>query len=153
MTTYIDGVKYDDSEIRAINKEMVTNQYDFVDSMQDSQTEIKDSTELGDSLKELNNDSVERSTRMSGIDMRSRLHYIEISSILAFDTMIGLRLVPMSCLNFTRQKKRLAVSQNGKGRDDIVDIVAGKTDRDEKTNTGMGFLSRLKGLAGGNKEK
>ncbi|MDX1371825.1 MAG: hypothetical protein R3321_05110 [Nitrososphaeraceae archaeon] len=37
-------------------------------------TNIQQQTELGDSLKQLNDDSIEKQSRMSGIDLRARLH-------------------------------------------------------------------------------
>jgi hypothetical protein len=112
-----------------------------------SQTEINSPTELGEVLRELNNDELSPATRMSGIDMRSRLHYIEISGILAVDSLVQFRLLPVSCLSFTRQKKRLSVSLNGEGRNDFVKIVGGKHDQDAKV--GVSFADRFKGLIGG----
>src|SRR4030067_1827447 len=51
-------------------------------------------TELGETLKELNRDEIEAHTGMSGIDMKSRLHYIEVENILAMDTLVALRVLP-----------------------------------------------------------
>ena len=110
-------------------------------------TNINQSSELGDSLKELNKDSIEGDTRMSGIDMRARLHPLEISSILALDALVSLRIMPTSCLAFTRQKKRLSVSLEGKGREEIVNIVAGKRELDAKAGMG-GFMDKAKGFLG-----
>jgi len=93
--------------------------------------DISQPTELGESLKELNNDDL-ATNRVSNIDMRSRLHPIEVPSILAVDTLVAFKLLPISCLGFTRQKKRLSVSIEGKGRQEIVDIVAGKREQDVK---------------------
>ena len=115
-------------------------------------TPINTSSELGDSLKELNNDSIEPNTRMSGIDMRARLHPLEISSVLALDALVSLGILPTSCLAFTRQKKRLSVSLDGRGRDDIVNIVAGKREMDGKSGMG-GMMDRAKSFIGlGNTE-
>jgi hypothetical protein len=100
-------------------------------------TGIVQPTELGESLKELNNDNIEPQTRMSGIDMRSRLVGFEISSVLALDSLVALQFLPIECLSFSRQKKRLAVSLMGKGRDDIVNVVAGKRENDAKMLTGL----------------
>ncbi len=117
---------------------------------------ITQPTELGDTLKELNKDAIEENTRMSGIDLRSRLHKFEISSVLALDALVSLGILPTKCLAFTRQKKRLSVSLEGKGRDDIVNIVAGKREQDAKTGMfgGMGdrFKSFIGGGGGGNNE-
>jgi len=103
---------------------------------------VKESSELGDSLKELNDDSISDNNKMSGIDLRSRLHFIEISSILAVDTLVGFKFLPLSCLVFTRQKKRLAVSLNGEGRREIVDVVGRKRDGDIEKGSG-GFMNKI----------
>lgn len=108
-------------------------------------------TELGETLRELNKDTIEENTRMSGIDMRTRLHHAEIASVLALDALVSLGVLPIECLAFTRQKKRLAVSLDGKGRDDIVNIVSGKKEMDAKM--GMGGMDKFKnflGMGGGN---
>jgi len=100
-------------------------------------------TELGESLKELNEDNLSTSTRMSGIDLRSRLHETEVMFILQLDALVAIGVVPSKCLSFTRQKKRLNVSIDGKGRGEIVDIVAGKKDQEARTGFG-GFVDRMK---------
>jgi hypothetical protein len=100
---------------------------------------IIESSELGDSLKELNDDKTDQTTKMSGIDLRTRLAFTEVSAILALDTLVAFKFVPERCLIFTRQKKRLAVSLAGKGRQEIVDIVAGKKEQDRK----QGILGRI----------
>jgi len=102
--------------------------------------DITEDTELGAALRELNNDNTESGHRMSGIDMRTRLHYTELASVLAIDTLVAFKFLPMSCLVFTRQKKRLAVSLAGKGREEIVSIVHGKQGQDE--NKSKGFFSK-----------
>ena len=106
-------------------------------------TPINQSTELGDSLKELNLDILEPNTRMSSIDMRAKLHPLELSSILALDTLVSLGICPHKCLLFTRQKKRLSVSEDGKGRDQIVEIVGGKKEQDVRSGFG-GAMDRFK---------
>lgn len=108
---------------------------------------IQQPTELGESLKELNKDEIESATRMTGIDMRSRLHPMEVSSILALDALVALGVCHTKMLSFTRQKKRLSVSIEGKGRNDIVNIVSGKRELEKQ---GMG--DKFKGFFGmGNK--
>lgn len=122
------------------------NTFDLADTGR-VETEIKEGTELGDSLKELNRDDIEPGTRMSGIDMRARLHYVEVGSILAIDTMVLLKFLPVSCSQLTRQKKRLSVSIEGQGRNDIVNIVSGKKEMEAKTQ-GSSLGERLRGLFG-----
>ncbi len=99
---------------------------------------VNQNSELEGSLKELNADSINPDTRMSQIDMRSRLHAIEISSVLAVDVLVGFSVLPQKCLILSTQKKRLNVSEQGQGRKEMVEIVTGKTDRDIK----MGSMGR-----------
>lgn len=102
-------------------------------------------TEIGESLRELNDDRLEAETRMSGIDLRTRLHYLELNHVLAMDALVAFGIAPTRCLGFTRQKKRLAVSLNGKGRDDIVQVVAGKRELERQAGSG-GFMDKMKGM-------
>lgn len=111
---------------------------------------INQSTELGDSLKELNQDDLDRRTRMSGIDMRARLHPAELPNIVALDALVALQILPSKCLAFTRQKKRLSVSLQGQGREEIVKIVGGKQDRD--SNSTNGFMDKMQRMMGGGGE-
>lgn len=108
-------------------------------------------TEIAESLRELNSDSLDPSTRMSGIDMRTRLHPAEISSVLAMDALVSLGILPTKCLAFTRQKKRLAVSLQGKGREDIVNVVSGKRELDQKL-AGASLWDKAKGAMGGGQQ-
>ncbi len=112
---------------------------------------IIQTSELADSLKELNNDLLDAATRQSGIDMRTRLHPFEINSILAIDTLVSLGVLPTKCLAYTRQKKRLAVSLLGKGRDDIVKVVSGKRELEQSMSAG-GFGEKVAGWFGKNKQ-
>lgn len=102
-------------------------------------------SELGDSLKELNKDIIETNTNQSGIDMRSRLHPIEVSSLLAIDGLVAMKFLPQEVLLISRQKKRLAVSIDGLGRKEIVEIVRSKRDHDSKMS---GVKDRLKNFMG-----
>lgn len=99
--------------------------------------QVVNTSELGDTLKELNSDEMEENSRVSGIDLRSNLHPFEVNSILAVDTLVALGFLQTKCLAFTRQKKRLAVSLNARGREDIVRIVQGKREHDEKSTSSL----------------
>lgn len=102
----------------------------------------KEPTELGEVITELNDDKMDPKLRMSAIDMKSNLHPIEVSSILAFDSLVSLEFLPESVSPFTRVKKRLAISQGGKGRQDIVNIVAGKREG-EIAGSGQNIFQRM----------
>lgn len=115
-------------------------------------TSINQSTELGESLIELNKDELSKDINMSSIDMRARLHNGDMPFILAMDFLVALKVLPTECLVLTRQKKRLSVSLEGRGREDIVRIVAGKRELEKEAGTG-GFVDKMKGLfSGGNKQ-
>lgn len=95
---------------------------------------ITEQTELGQSLEQLNDDSIDVNSKFSGIDLRSRLGEYEVIPILALDSLVSLGVLPEKCLNFTRSKKRLNVSIQGKGRDDIVNVVSGKREQEANSN-------------------
>ena len=46
--------------------------------------------------------------------------------------MVAFNFLPMSIVPFTLQKKRLAVSLKGKGRDEIVELVRGRKEDEER---------------------
>lgn len=96
------------------------------------QTDIIQPSELGEVVKEFNSDVIEPHTRMSTIDMKSRLHWSEINSVLAMDTLVALGMCTKKCLSFTRQKKRLNVSLDGLGRKENVELVVGKREQDRQ---------------------
>lgn len=122
-----------DSEVGGIEK--------LTQRMDTGVTNITQSTELEGSLKELNADSINPETRMSAIDMRTRLHGFEISAVLAIDSLVALGVLPQKCLPLSTQKKRLNVSEDGLGRREMVELVAGKRDLDVKAG-GMGQMGQ-----------
>jgi len=106
----------------------------------DAITEVTQPTEMGEMVKEINNDNIERESRMSGIDMKSRLHPMEVPALLGLDSLVALRFLPKEIINFSRQKKRLSVSLNGLGRSEIVSLVQGKQDIEQNKT---GFFGRM----------
>lgn len=106
---------------------------------QASNTEmIEEPNEIREAMREVNRDDLDTDSRMSSIDMRARLAGIELSSILAVDTLVGLEFLPVDCLNFTRQKKRLSVSLAGKGREELIQIVRGVAENETDKNQSIG---------------
>jgi len=97
-------------------------------------------SELQGSLQELNNDKIDLTNRTSGIDLRTRLFNTEIAAITVLDTLVAFNFLPMSIVPFTLQKKRLAVSLKGKGRDEIVELVRGKKEDEAKRS---GFFGNM----------
>lgn len=107
----------------------------------DNSIDVVQPTELGQALSELNDDKIDSTTRMNSLDMRSRLAQAEINSILAIDTLVALKVLPSSCLAFTRQKKRLNVSQDGLGRREMVESIVGKRDQDNAASGLKGWFN------------
>jgi len=103
---------------------------------------INQETELTGVMKVLNEDVLEKETHLPSIDMKTRLQPIELSSMVIHDTVIALNCLPQDCLITTRTKKRLAVSLNGLGREEMVKIVQGEREK----RTGEGFMSKVKNL-------
>lgn len=135
MIITLDGVPYQNKGITTGSNE---NQIFMEHYANPHERNIIQPTELGETLKELNKDSLEVHTRMSGIDMRARLNSYEIMTVLALDALVALGFLPTKCLAFTRQKKRLSVSLKGLGREDIVRIVGGKVEVDSKRSGWFG---------------
>jgi len=146
-TFIIDGQAFDMQPPREqVNERVNDNQQEPMGSGDEGILKQPDSTEIGQALERLNEDKIDPETRMSGIDMRARLHPIESSAVLALDSLVGLSVYPQSVLTFTRQKKRLSVSDKGKGREEIVQIVGGKRESDERKGGGM--MDSMKGMLG-----
>jgi hypothetical protein len=115
-------------------------------------TSITRRSEIGEALDDINKDEIDHTT-MSSIDLRANLHPIESCGLLAMDTLVSFNIIPKHCLSFTRQKKRLSVSTQGKfgiGRTQTVDIVVGKKQEDKPV---LGTLDKLKGVFGSNEKQ
>ena len=102
---------------------------------------IQEKTELGEVMQNLDSDTLDRETRMSSIDFNTRLGATEISSIMIIDELTRLGILPQN-LGISRQKKRLAVSLDGKGRAEKVQIVQGQREH----SSGGGVMGKLSGL-------
>lgn len=101
---------------------------------------ITDKSELAQVFDSLDNDDI-KSQNMSNIDFNTRLTKSESNGCLVMDELQRMGLLPMN-FSLSRQKKRLAVSLNGEGRKEKIDIV-----RSERENTSSsGFLSKLGGI-------
>lgn len=126
-----------------------------IDSLKAERKEIEDNFRYNDKgivnivqpspdselAKQINEDEYDEKTKMSGIDLRSRLHYNEISGILALDTLVSFGYIEETNLNFTRKKKRLNVSLNGKGRQEHVEISTGRKEVEAKRGM-FGWLNK-----------
>lgn len=107
---------------------------------------IQESSDIAQTIKELNEDKVDKDS-FSSIDMKARLLNIEISSIIAVDSLVALDFLPEETSFITRSKKRLSVSQNGQGRGEIVAISQGM----QHQKTGTSFFDKMGNMfKGGN---
>ena len=112
---------------------------------------IYQESELGESMKELNNDAM-NNEGMSNIDFNSRLHKVEEPSITAWEVLCSTGIVPQRWERLTRKKKRNVVSVQGLGRKEKVELVVGKREHDQKMG-GFGMGATVKNLMGmGDKE-
>ena len=106
---------------------------------------IQESSEIAETIKELNDDTFHEG--FSNIDMKTRLHSVEISSIIALDSLVSFGFLPISTGTITRAKKRLAVSLNGLGRAEIVKIANGLDEGSRQSS----MFEKLGGMFGGRK--
>lgn len=159
QSQYLPAIRVDDTIVHQKKPERVYDASDMYrdeveaakNSLNDGTANVIEPTELGESLKQLNLDDIQPGTRMSGIDMRANLHPIELSAILSVDTLVSMRFLPVDSLILTRQKKRLSVSLHGKGRNDIVAVVAGK--REQEANGANSFMGRVANVFNGGGQK
>lgn len=101
------------------------------------ETNIYNQSDVAQALIELNKDSI--GDKNSEIDLRARLHPVEVSSLLALDSLVAIGFLPIQTLAFSRQKKRLSVSLQGLGRKEIISVVSGNQEA-EARKSGMGRI-------------
>jgi len=104
-------------------------------------THVSEPTELGEFMTNLNNDKIDPNTKMTSIDMNTRVYnHMERGAWTVIDTLVGMEVYPPSCLLITRQLKRLSVSLEGQGRKEAVEAAVGK--REMESN--KGFMDKIK---------
>ena len=148
MTTYIINGSLveveDDRTVTGITPDDYNNQ------RYSDEQDVIEPTELGDSLKQLNKADIDPETKMSDIDMRTILHPFQVHSLSALEMCISMGMIPKDCIRLPMQIKRNAVSINGRGREQIVQMVAGKRDQDVQKAGGIkGWAKGLFGMNGG----
>ena len=107
-----------------------------------NETNIYNQSDIGQALQDLNNTTIIQGEKNSEIDLRARLHPIEVSNLLALDSLVAIGFLPTQTLALSIQKKRLSVSINGLGRKEIIEVVSGDTQRHERKS---GFFTNLMG--------
>ena len=125
-------------------QEIIDNKLE--DRLSDSnfnEIQIPDNTEMGAIMTNLDRDEVDSKTKMSSIDVNTRLEANEINSCLILDELVRLGILPDS-IGLTRQKKRLAISLRGQGRQEKVNIVSGQREFESGSTFGSRFANLFK---------
>jgi hypothetical protein len=108
---------------------------------------IQEASDIAQTIKELNDDSVDK-TGFSKMDMKSRLNDVEISAILTIDTLSALGFFDEEITFLTLKKERISPSQDGKGRQEVVEIAKGI----QQSQSGHSILDGIGNMfRGGNK--
>lgn len=110
---------------------------------QDGTIDITQSSEMGESIRELNSDDIDPVTKQSAIDKKTRIDKYEEMFLLIVDSLRGFKFLPAETNNITTQKKRLAISRDGRGRDEIVRMVVGDREYQKERGTVMDKARRM----------
>ena len=113
---------------------------DTIDTLDRELTE-ENKSEVGEVFKNLDEDIPDEFTQMSNIDFNARLTNIEITNCIVVDELRALGILPENA-QITRQKKRLSVSHEGKGREEKVEIASASR-KSELSGKAGGFFSKL----------
>jgi hypothetical protein len=116
----------------------------------DGTQDIIETTEMKEALDALNKDDVDVKGK-SSMDLRARLHYMEIAGMMGLDTLAMYHMVSSRAKYITESKKRLSVSLNGEGRKEIVAVTTGDN-QGENSQASMG-KRLMQGLFGSGKKK
>lgn len=101
----------------------------------------KESSELGDVMDKAFEDKINPETKTSSMDMLANIKAVEEVYIFVINSLVSLDFYPPDILRATRQKLRLSVARDARGRNDIRDISIGKRQMDASlANKGMNFM-------------
>lgn len=100
---------------------------------------VSESSDLKDSFKELNDDSIDKDG-FTAIDMRTRLTHTQIPSLVGLDILSIGGVYPRAFGRIGRSVKRLSVSIKGHGRKEMVDIVKGV--KEQEATAGKSIIER-----------
>jgi hypothetical protein len=103
-------------------------------------TQVIRESENVEGIRELNKDEADPiNPRYTSIDMRANLNDFEINSIMTVEMLDVLEVIPHECTEVTRKKKRMSVSRDGKGREQIVDMFRANKEQEAQKS---GILKR-----------
>jgi len=126
-----------------MKKEKINNVSDLDELLSKPENIIQEKTELGEVMSNLDADIIDPSTRMTSLDMNTRLSGEQISAIVVFDEMQRRGLFGTNC-NISRQLKRLNVSKDGQSRQEKVAIVQGQRESNGASTFGSRFMNLFK---------
>lgn len=132
-------------EISDIDNDGKTGGVEKVQSAKSEFMQIKDTTEMGEALDHQNRDE-ENSERMSSVDFISRINEYQHAPISAVEFVASHGVISKNARSITRFIKRNAVSLDGKGRQEFVDVVVGKKENDVRK-------AGISNMTGGNVQK
>ncbi len=98
----------------------------------------KETSELGDVMEKAFEDKLNPETNTSSMDMLANIKTEEEVYIFVINALVSLDFFPTDILSATRQKLRLSVSRDARGRNDIRDISVGKKQFDATTGSKLG---------------
>ena len=125
----IDGIRMKLQNVD-IDGDGITDEVESVKSHRDSGViSIKDTTELGEALEHQNKD-VENENRLSSVDFISRINSFQLGALVAVDTIASMHVISKDSRLVIKNLMRKAVSIDGKGRDEFVQVVTGKKEND-----------------------
>ena len=153
MVFVIDGIRVKTSYQRDVNNDGKVDDIETVTPYSEGTQPILEGSELGDVFKSLDQDQVEANTRLSSIDFNARIHGTELPYMVAFDSLIGAKIIPVHWGILTRSKMRKSVSLEGLGRKEKAQIAVGKREHDGDMQGG-GFMKKMgANLFGGQKQE
>lgn len=151
MVFVIDGLRVQPVYQRDINKDGKIDDIETVTPYSEGTQPILEGSELGEVFKSMDTDAVEADTRLSTIDFNARIHHVELPYMVAFDSLIGAKIIPVHWGILTRSKMRKSVSLEGKGRQEKAQIAIGKREHDSEMQGG--FMKKMGNQLFGQKEQ
>lgn len=129
MSFCIDGIRMK-LEVADVDNDGNIGGIEKVKQFQEKGTiRIKESSELREAL-ELQNVDIENEQRLSSVDFVSRINSYQHAPLVAVDTIASMGVISKDSRLVVKNIMRKAVSLEGKGRQEFVDVVVGKKEQD-----------------------
>ena len=138
MTIKIKGMEQD-KDVNHFNKTVMTTRPNYANESQFEQV-----SELKEVFENLDKDVVEND-HFTSIDFNTRLSDFELSSIVALQMLVPLKIGGSYCSLIARNIKRHKVSLGGLGRMEKVKIVQGQREHESEKQSIAGKMAGLFG--------